>query len=202
MLKRSFTIFFLLAAGAIFVSAQGSVEDSLKRARERSGDIKNRSIELERMKREANQRPAPAAVPRFPQIKEDFEEIQKINSRVVEMTAVKTPINYVALLKSVAEIKDRASRLRTNLFSTGIETEGKNSNTKLPTEARLTDIPALTKILDRSINSFVHSSLFRNTNLVNPQDSLKAQNDLETVIAISSLLKERTKKLKKENFRE
>ena len=52
--------------------------------------------------------------------------------------------------------------------------------------------------MDKSINSFVHSSLFQNVNLVNSQDSLKAQNDLETVIKISSSIKEKAKKLKKE----
>ena len=53
--------------------------------------------------------------------------------------------------------------------------------------------------MDKSVNSFVHSSMFQNINLVNSDDSLKAQKDLETVIKTSFAIKEKVKELSKDN---
>lgn len=191
-------IMFTVFAAA--TSAQVSIEEAAKNARDKFSDVKNRSIELERMKRAANKRPAgDNSAPRFPEIKEDFEEIQKINGNVLELTAAKSPMNYPAVLKFASEINRRAVRLESNLFpsESGEKRDAKN---KQSTVVDSQDIPTLLSALDESINNFVHSSLFQNVNLVvNLQDSLKAQNDLETVIAISFSIKEKVKKLKKED---
>lgn len=85
-------------------------------------DIKNRSIEPERMKRKANKRPISKNFTlKFPKIIEDFEKIQKINSNIIQLTAVKSSINYAAVSRFAAEINHRAVRLKSNLFSSELK---------------------------------------------------------------------------------
>lgn len=200
MINQLFLAVFLLTFFVIETLAQTTPEQAIKTARDSFSDVKNRSLEMERVKREANKNPATDNfTPTFPKIKEDFEQIQKINSEIFQTTAVKTPVNYAAVLKYVSEINHRSLRLKLNLFS--VETEQKKeTKNKQQTVVEPRDIKTLLDILDKSINSFAHNSIFQNVNLVNSLDSLHAQNDLETVIKISSLIKEKAKKLAKGRF--
>lgn len=197
MIKKLLSAIFLLTASAYATPAQINPEQAILNARDKFSDIKNRSIELERMKRDAYKRPVNKDFTlKFPEIKEDFEQIQKINSDVLQLTAVKAPIDYAAVLKLVSELNRRAARLESNLFSVK-HNEKKGAKNKQPA-IEPKEIKKLLDILDKSVNSFVHSSIFQNVNIVNSQDSLNAQKDLENVIEISSLIKEKAKKLKKD----
>ncbi len=192
MIKKLFLAIFLLTVSAVATLAQINPEKAILNARDQFSDIKNRSIELERMKREAYKRPVSKDLPpKFPEIKEDFEQIQKLNSEVLRLTAVKTPVNYATVFKFVAEINHRAVRLRSNLFAAESKQKKEERNKAQVIETQ--DVKTLIDALDGFINSFVHSSIFQNTNLVNSADSLKAQKDLETVINISNAIKVKTK---------
>lgn len=198
MIKKILFVIFLFTVFTITTPSQSTPEQAVLNARDQFFDIKKRSIELERMKREADKRPISENFKlKFPEIKEDFEQIQKLNNEILQLTAVKTPINYSSVFKFVSEIKRRAMRLKSNLFSVEPtdDKEAKNKRQIIETQ----DIKALLDILDKSINSFVHSSLFQNLNLVNPKELLSAQKDLETAIETSSAIKETAKKLAKEN---
>jgi len=189
-----FTIFFV-ALSVVSISAQGSMEEAVQNARDRFSDIKHRSGELERIKRDAEKAPERNdSTRKFPEIKEDFEQIQKINSDDLQPFAVKNPTNYAAFLKAVSELKHRAVRLHSNLFSFDSK-EKNNSNNKKQIAGEQQDIKILLGNLDETINSFVHNSIFQNIKVVNPKDSLKAQNDLETIIKISSIIKEKIEKM-------
>ncbi len=167
------------------------------KTRDQFSDVKNRSVEMERVKRQANKRTASDnSTAKFPEIKEDFEQIQKINSDVLQITHVKMPINYVAVLRSVSEINNRAVRLKSNLFASEPKSK-KEAKNKQSSDFEMQDIKLLLNALDKSINDFVHSSIFQNINLVNSTDSLAAQNDLESVIKISSSIKEKARKITK-----
>lgn len=199
MTKQLLLAIILLFVSGIATFAQNSVEQAAKNARDQFTDIKNRSIELERMKREANKRPSSDnSTPKFPEIKEDFEQIQKINSDILRFTTLKMPADYTVVVKFASEIHHRAIRLKSNLFSTELK-QKKEPKDKSQIFAEPQDLKTLLAVLDKSINSFVHSSIFQNINLVNSQDSLDAQNDLETVIKLSNSIKEKGKKLATEN---
>jgi hypothetical protein len=189
MIKKLLLAIFLFAVSAAATPAQINPEKAILNAREQFFDIKNRSIELERMKRDSHKRPVSRDVTRkFPAIKEDFEQIQKINSDVFKLTSVKTPIDYAVVLKFVSEINRRAIRLKSNLFSAETKMKSKQEIVAEPQ-----DIKTLLVDLDKCINSFVHSSIFQNVKLVNSEDSRKAQKDLETVINVSNAIKVKTK---------
>jgi hypothetical protein len=197
MMKQLFLAIFLIAVSASTTPAQSSPEQAAKNARDRFSEIKNRSFEMERMKREANKRNAGNnSTLRFPEIKEDFEKIQKVNSEVLQPTVLTSPINYAEVLNSALEINRRAVRLKSNLFSAESKRKEDVKNKK-QTTAEPQSIEILLNTLDESINSFVHNSIFQDIKPVNSQDSLKAQNDLETVIKISFVIKEKAEKITK-----
>lgn len=196
MMRRLLQTFLLFVAGASAVSAQSSAEDAVRNANDQFTNIKNRSIELERVKREANKRPARTDAARFPEIKKDFEEIQKMTTGILELTAAKTPVDYAAVLRFVSEINHRAVRLKSNLFSDEAK-ENQPAKTKSRNADKETDVKTLVEELGKSVNSFAHNSMFQNTNLVNSNDSLKAQSDLEKAIKISASIKEKARKLTK-----
>ncbi len=193
MMKKFLITFLLLGVSVAATLAQSTAEQAVKNARDRFSDIKNRSIEMERIKREANKRTVGENFTlKFSEIKEDFERIQKINDDLLRLTAAETPPNYPTVLKFVSEVNRRAARLQSNLFPAEPELK-KEAKNKQPISDESPKVKTLLAALDKSINSFVHSSLFQNINLVNTADSLKAQKDLETVINVSSAIKAKIK---------
>ncbi len=82
------------------------------------------------------------------------------------------------------------------MFTTKIK-ENKDLENKKQIVGESQNIKILLDVLVSSINSFVHNSMFQNINIVNTDDSLKAQKDLETVIETSSLIKEKAKMIMK-----
>src|SRR5262249_50433724 len=105
--------------------AFGQVSPAPPGAGDRSiGDrsIKDRSIEMERVKRdmekdETASKEKPAAPMNFAQIKEDFEQIQVVFDKgIVNTYQTSNPMNYAKIAESASELKDRATRLRSNLF--------------------------------------------------------------------------------------
>ena len=193
MKKHISAAILLILGAAVSASAQSSIEQGIIKTREQISDIKNRSLEMERVKRESYKRPTTDSTVKFPEIKEDFEKIQKINSDVLQPIFAKSPANFAALLKAVTEINHRAVRLNANLFSADAEKDKENKKS-----AASADLKVLIGKLDKNINFFVHSPIFQNLQIVNPNDSLQAQKDLETVIKISHLIKENAAKTMKD----
>lgn len=199
MINKLFFSFLLLNVFVVALSAQINPEQAILSAKDQFFDIKNRSIEMERLKREAAKPSAKEDLSsNFPQIKKDFEEIQKVNDNLFQATSEKAPINYSAVLKYVSEINQRASRLKSILFTT--EPDEKKELKQKPETDESRDLKTLLQTLDKSLNSFVHNSMFQNLKLVNPTDSIKAQKDLENVIYFSNAIKAKTKELTKNDF--
>lgn len=195
--KLSLTIFIIF----LFITAVSAQtpEQSILSAREESANVKIRSIELEHAKSSGKKNLFNESFrSNFPEIKEDFEKIQKLNGEIFQLTSVKTPLNYSAILKNVSDINRRAARLKENLF---IHDEaGKpetNADRQNPADQTLT---FLLNKLDKSVVYFSHSPIFTNANLLDAQDSLRARNELEKIIEISSAIKQQAKKMtKREN---
>ncbi len=199
MINKLFFAFFLLTVFVAATLAQMNPEQAVLSAKEQFFDIKKRSIELERVKRESNKRLANEDLSaNFPQIKKDFEQIQKVNTNLFEITAKKTPVNYLDISKFVSEINERASRLKSNLFTSEAAEKKELKDKKQIVEQQ--DLKTLLETLDKSLNSFVHNSMFQNLKLINPSDSIKAQIDLENVIYVSKLIKIKAKELAKNDF--
>jgi hypothetical protein len=168
--------------------------------RDEMSPIKGRSNEMERVKRDAEKpeksnqpgksesRPAP----NFAEIKEDFERIQIINNDVLQASG--TP-DVQVISESAAEIKKRAIRLKSNLFP---PESGKKSKEPKPAPEDQ-ELKSLLTSLDNSIASFTRSPIFQNAKVVSPEDSTKAQKELENIIKLSTRIALEADRIKKSN---
>ena len=181
----------LVASSAFLSSSRAQAQRSpTVSPKDKSIEDKFRSDEIERIRRSAisavnrNDRPAT----RFPQIKEDFERIQLINSDVLQANTFDKVLDYRSISKAAAEIKKRATRLKFNLFPSESKAEERQiaQQTKEPQDLR-----SLLTELDKAISSFVHNPIFENTKVVNPEDSMRAERDLEKIIKLSAKTKKK-----------
>jgi hypothetical protein len=157
-------------------------------------DVKGRSNEMDRVKREAEKSEATTS-PGFAQIKEDFERIQTINTDVLQANASSATPAYERMSEAAAEIKKRAIRLNSNLFPPKSDKQSKESEPRVKDQ----ELKALLGALDTAIADFTHSPIFQNTRVVNPQDSTNAQKELEKVIKLSAGIKSEADRMKKAN---
>jgi hypothetical protein len=166
-------------------------------------NIKDRSIELERIDREmrkSDKSGETTAKMNFEQIKEDFEQIQVVfDTGIVKTYQMTNPMDYKKISASASELKDRATRLRSNLFPDRPKKEkDKKAN---PVIVPLVGAPAevvknLIVSLNGSLASFVASPIFQTTNkVVDPKASEAARLDLENIIAQSGQLSDEAGKL-------
>jgi hypothetical protein len=172
-------------------------------------DIKDRSIELERVKRDAEKpdrkdqkaAPTPPAV-NFQQVKEDFETIQKLQDDIVSAYSKSKEINYKQISADSAQMNQSALRLESNLFP---PVEKKKDNKKASQEVTAPvsepilpkDVKSLIVEQDSALGSFVSSPMFTNPQVVNPDSSAKAHADLQRLIKLSAALQVEADKLKK-----
>ena len=121
-----------------------------------------------------------------PQISEDFERIQVINREMLKTVFVDNVINKKEILKTVAEIRKRAARLRTNLSFP----EPDNLRTSPATSEDDFDIKLLLARLDHSIMNFVTNPIFQlKQEVVEMESAKKAAGDLRDVIDQSDKIK-------------
>lgn len=160
--------------------------------RDSASDLKIRSNEMERLKRDAEKPESRTnPTPNFAEIKEDFERMQVVNTEVQESGARATP-NYEVISKGVDEINKRATRLKGNLFPSPPGKKPKESKLANP----LPELKSLLIALDNSIVRFTKSPMFQNVKLVDSEDSKKAQGELEKVIKLSSVIMVESERLK------
>jgi hypothetical protein len=188
MAKTFFLTIFITVASVIGISAQ-TIESSVLGAKDKFSDIKNRSNELERMRREAD---TPVRSEnheiRFPEIKEDFEQIQLINGDVLQPQAALSNPDLQAVYQAASEIKKRALRLHSNLFTTDTKKKFKIKAGNADDNAPVFDLKTGANELDIAIATFVKSSMFQNIQVVNSEDSQRAQKELENIVKLSAAI--------------
>ena len=155
-------------------------------------DIKLRSVELERIKREAEK----AAVLRrdngtelkFSLIKDDFEGIQKEHEKIINAYTKSKEINYKQITKSADKITEMAVRLRGNVFYA----DGDNKRDKNKADG---ENPYLGKSvrdliveLHNNIGEVVLDPMWQKLKVVDPDVAKKVEASLVKVIKSSSAL--------------
>jgi hypothetical protein len=191
MTNHLFAVIIVIFSSALSLSSTSQVPGQGIRTgspKDRSIEDKYRADEIERVRREAVKPQQRYHTTRFPQIKEDFERIQLINSDVLQAITLKAEPDYRRLSEAAAEVKKRATRLRSNLFPSEFRVESKQSEQRLKGPENL---KSLLSELDKAITTFVHNPMFENTRVVNEEDSKKAQEDLEKIIDLSARTRKR-----------
>lgn len=157
-------------------------------------NIKTRSIELERIKREADRN---AVIRRedgielnFGMIKKDFEGIQKRQMKIVDAYTKGKSIDYKSIRKAAGKMTEMGIRLNSNLFPV----DKKKKGDKVTQDASLTEqkkpktVRSLIIELDNAIGGFVSSEMFKNLKVVDPVVSKKTQDELAKIIKFSNAL--------------
>lgn len=194
-MKKTVFVLFLSLFSVSVIFAQVSPTPVINNEIRDISSVRRRSMELERVQKEANQvnfeKPTKEQQIKFAQIKEDFENIQKLELQIIKTYTTGKKINYLKISESATEISKRAARLNTNLFLTKSETDKKN-----PSEIKAQNVRDLIVDLDNKITDFINNPIFKNNNLVDSKASEKAQGDLEKIIKISDLMAQQAKNFK------
>lgn len=133
----------------------------------------------------------------LPQIKEDFERIQFINREMMKSVFAANLVDYQQILKTSAEIKKRATRLKANLaYPEPVVREGTRKTMPVPDEE---DIKLLLAHLDKSLISFVTNPLFQlQQEVVDSRLAVKATGNLMEVIDFSDKVRKQAERLARE----
>ena len=205
MKKIIFTIFVIFLASAFSdVMAQGAPAGVGTPAG--AGDknlgsdgIKMRSVEMERVRREADYAEAASFAPisteiqlKFPQIKEDFESIQISEAAIIKAYTTGKSIDYPLIETSALGIHKNAKRLDTNLFAKTAEIKEDKVKEEKPKTIKVLIIE-----LDKAIGDFLSSKIFGNLKVVEPEIAIKTRKDLISIIDLSERLSKEASKLKK-----
>ena len=161
--------------------------------------IKMRSVEIERVKREAakaegSYEPNNTEIQsKFPQIKEDFENIQISEAAIIKAYTTGKTIDYSLIETSAQGINKNAHRLDANLFA---KTIAKKEGKPKEKEEKTKTVKILIVELDKAISEFVSSKIFGNLNVVDPEVAIKTRTDLVSIMELSEKLSKEASKLK------
>ena len=179
----------------------------------RDTNVKQRSVEMERIDRDAKKNGKSSAnktteaqeedrlAAKYEEIKTDYEQIQLSQDGVIKTYQGTGKIDYEQISKFASEINRSATRLHLNLFP-ALPDENANAKKeeKKDKEIKKEIKPAksvrdLIVELDNTIGSFATSPMFQNLRIVDAQISAKAELDLKRIIELSSLLDAEAKKM-------
>ena len=162
----------------------------------RDNSIRMRSAELERIKREADKPTVESTAEReirFARVKENFENIQKLQDSIVKNYTRSKKIDYAKISSSAADITKNSLRLGENLFGEKLE---KDDRDKKEEKDKPKKVPDLIVELDNAIGSFVSSPIFQNRQTIDRKISEKAEQTLREIIELSDALSKESARLK------
>ena len=193
-MKKTFFVLFaaLFSVSAIF--AQVSPTPVINNEVRDISSVRSRSMELERLKRDANKISLKNSVEieaKFAEIKQEFENLQKLQAAIIKTYTTGKTIDYAKISHYADEMRKNALKLNENLFVSNPDQDEKDKTEK---EKKTKTVRDLIIELDKIINSFINSALFSNNKIVDSNVSEKAGKDLEQIIKLSVLLTLEAKK--------
>jgi hypothetical protein len=194
-----YTVICVLAGlfSALSIPAQVSPTPVINNEIRDPASMRTRAVELEKVKRDSGKitfdKPSKEQAVKFAEIKEDFENIQKLEAEIIRAYTAEKEINFKKIADAAADISRRGTRLDANLFIPKTEKSSKNKDTEPAGQKSLRD---LIIDLDELLGAFVTSPIFTNNKLIDSKMSETSQNQLEKIIKISALLAREAKTIK------
>ncbi len=166
--------------------------------------VKMRSVELERIKREADKtatiRRDDGVELNFDIIKNDFEGIQKEQDKIVSAYQSGAKIDYEKINTSSGQITEMAIRLKSNLFlpdAVAKDPDKPKASSETPaTEKKAMSLRNMIVDLDNAIGEFITNTMFQNLKTIDPSLAKKAESDLDNIIKFSGDLWLESKRIK------
>jgi hypothetical protein len=185
------------AYAQVVVAPPGSSDKTLG-----DNDIKSRSVELERIKRDAGKtdpgtQSQQMPKEKFEEIKADFENIQRLQNGIIRAYTMSKQINYAKISADAGQMNKSSVRLESNLFPIADKKDKKRSKEQKPDadEPLPQDIKGLIVTLDDTLSGFVGNPMFTNPKVVNSADNAKAHMELEKIIKLSAALNQEAGKV-------
>jgi len=125
------------------------------------------------------------------QINQDFIKLHTINDETIAALSSAQSLDYKVLCEATADIKNRATRIKYNVALLQVADKGE----RIRYEETLDGLAAMIAELNRLINSFLSSPIFR---LSSPNDAdlrMKARYDLEGIIKLSDAMNKLAKRM-------
>ena len=196
-MKKFLLSLILIFTGAIWtnfyaqVTPAGAGDKNLE-----NRDVKGRSVELERVSRDADKENAKKTnESKFAEIKEDFENMQMANNNIQKSVGA-AEINLKSINDWSAQINKSAVRLKSNLFPNAKSKKSKDKkdkNNAPENQSPAPELKTLTDTVNVAIFDFTHNPMFSDPKYTEA-DSTKAQTDLEKIIATSQTIEKQTEK--------
>jgi hypothetical protein len=190
-----------LAAAAVFVlilltpsalDAQTIREREAKRQemQQRQWALRN----LERLK-DAPPEKGPDMRPAYVIVEQDFEQLQLVNYSLAVASQQGAALDYELIKKDSGEVKKRSSRLKSYLVMPDWR------QTLPPLKIVETQTPEALRSavasLDALVNAFAWNPIFKQPNVVNLEQSVKAARDLDGIISLSERINKSAAELSK-----
>jgi hypothetical protein len=146
-----------------------------------------------------NERPArkePDTRPSYQQVAEDFEQLQLRNYQLsVAAAESETPLDYDLVGGEAAEVRRRASRLKSALALPAVKGDQKQKKGEEPPTPE--GVRAAAASLDALVKSFVWNPVFRRPDVLDAENSAKAARDLEDILRLSEQVRKAAEALGK-----
>lgn len=203
-MKAIAILFFAAMLGAGYSNVFGQAPPGAGDRSLEDRNIKGRSVELERIKKEAakadpnNQPQVPAL--KFQEIKEDFEQIQLSQNNIITAYTKVQVINFAKISENAQEINKRGIRLKDNLFpAVGSKDDKKSKDKKKPEDISMPqDVKTLIIDLDNTLAAFTGNPMFTNPQVVNADSNARAEAELAKIIKLSGALQQEADKASKQ----
>ena len=129
------------------------------------------------------------------QIRDDFLQIQIIDRKLTQATAVGDKLDLELVARSVGEIRKRSNRLKENLALPRPEAPVAQRS-RITVEATSERLRISISDLSNLIEEFVSNPMFEQSKLVDARLSDKARQDIEGIIELSREIKRSSEKVK------
>jgi hypothetical protein len=136
----------------------------------------------------------------YQQISEDFRRLQVVNNEMMRATfpaKSANPANTLdskLILRALAEINSRASNLKSNLRLPKAENE--EPTRAGPEILNIEQLKSSLLALDALVMTFIANPTFENPGVVEVEQAAKARRDLEKIIELSRIIKQKAQKLR------
>jgi len=195
----SLALFASLMACHVHAQSQSAAAERVRQRQTRRNDQMENEIKISALEKESRQ-PEEEKQTRlaYAQLKADFEQLQTVNNRMMAMVFTNKVLDYKSISESIAEIRKRATRLKSNLPLPATEkSEGEEQSFKEWDEINQAQVKLVLQALDDLIQRFVTNPVFQQPQVVDVQQSSKAKRDLESIIKLSEKIRKGMDKLVK-----
>ncbi|HEY0097338.1 MAG TPA: hypothetical protein VGB76_00170 [Pyrinomonadaceae bacterium] len=129
------------------------------------------------------------------QLREDFRNIQILRNKLVRHLQSEKPLDYKFIAAETGEVNRRAGRMQTHLLREVAANEKKATET--PVEIGDEQLKDALVTMCKRIDSFTESPVFKVPEVVNVEQSAKANRDLRHIILLSGGIRRTAERLNK-----